>query len=1025
MTTTRGNICGVCGVAIPPGDDLCKECASEVTAKTRMLICPTCKAISPRGSMSCVQCGAVFTTSKRRSRPPKVPDPPTPGSRKTSKPPSTPPRVPSCPPPLFKSAQGSPPPPPPAIMPTTPDSSSVKQQPDVAAKTDSDEYAHAAAFGAETERAPIALPAAGEYVRERELQHLHDSLRKTIEDSVARAVLIEGNPGMGVSTLLRKMLVQLDGKIPPERIQYLVCREPTEAFFPFSKLLRDIFKTEEEHETGALRLNMSNRIASLLEQEQAQVIAETTHLLGYVAGAPFSGSPILRSLQKDQEALYARVKEALLRYFRADLKRNPFVLIVDNLHKFKVGSREVRLLHDIIAELRNVRFWMLLGGQGGMTDHINSKVIERLTLEPLDDQVMQRLFRELLPKLLDPPVHLMEGVVRKAAGNPGALYELCSLLKESGAIDTTGDVWTAEESREIITKVLADRRDALRVRLEQIDPRDKLVLQTASVFGDVFWDEAVVAMSRLDMKNLSTADAGEIWADDSDISAVFSSIERLVNRRFLVRLADKDLKGTVKYAFARSNIREKLIATISEKLKREYHGIAAEWLHHSASRHGVYLAELEADHWEAAGERRRAALTYFRAAEFARAWYLNPKAIELYERGLALTGTKDRLVRIDALHDLGSIYELQGRLQKAEDCLTEMLRNAWVLAHRNKAGAALNKIGRLYRLRGDGVAARAFLNRAMTLFRASGDERGVAACLGDMGELSRQEGSFDRAYAMVREAFDIQRKLKNRRSMAVCLQSLGTIEAARCHYNKAERFLNEALEMRRKTNDRVGMAQTLSSLALMTFNRGDGQKAVQLYNAALDMAKEVGDRRMEAIIHSSIGEVYRDDRKFKESMAHFKVAEEIASAHHDQLLLAEVARHMAVLSLKNGDVEMSRKHVGRALDLAKRLRAKEMEGLAYRALGEIESTTMWDTSKTEGQDDAQIAFMRALEIFREIGNQLEVARTLYALGNRMLERGNLSGSRSVLNEAKEIYKRVDIKVSEKIERTISETSDHA
>ena len=862
-------------------------------------------------------------------------------------------------------------------------------------------------------------------MRETEIQHLHGSLEKTIEDGVAGAVLVTGDPGMGVSTLLRTFLARWEGKIPSERIQYLVCRQPTETFFPFSKLLKDTFQTEEEQETSTLRLNMSNRIASLLEQEPAQVIAETTHLLGYVAGVPFAGSPILRTLQKDQELLYGRVKEALLRYFKADIKRSPFVLIVDNLHKLKPGSRELRLLQDMIVELTDVRFWTLLGCRADMSDHIDRKVVERLTLEPLDEQVMQDLFRELLPKLLDPPAHLVEGTVRKAAGNPGALYELCSLLKESGAIDTSNDeVWTAEDSREKITEVLTDRRDALRVRLEQIDPRDKLVLQTASVFGDVFWDEAVVAMSRLELRKLATADAGQVWSDDSDISAISSSIERLVERRFLVRLADKDLKGTVKYAFARSNIREKLLATISDELKREYHGIAAEWLHHSASRHGVYLAELEADHWEAAGERRRAALTCFRAAEFARARYLNPKAIELYERGLALTGTTDRLARIDALHDLGSIYELQGRLQKAEDCLTEMLRNAWVLAHRNKAGAALNKIGRLYRLRGDGTAARAFLNRAMTLFRASGDERGVAACLGDMGELARQEGSFDRAYTMVREAFDIQRKLKNRRSMAVCLQSLGTIEAARCHYNKAERFLNEALEMRRKTNDRVGMAQSLSSLALMTFDRGDGQKAVQLYGAALDMAKEVGDRRMEAIIHTNIGEVYRDDRKFKESMAHFQAAEDIANTHHDRLLLAEVARQMAVLSLKNGDVEISRKHVARALDLAKRLRAKEKEGLAYRALGEIESTTMWDTSKTDGQDEAQVAFKRALDIFRETGNQLEVARTLYALGNRMLERGNLTGSRSVLNEAKEIYKHVDIKVSEKIERTISETSDH-
>jgi tetratricopeptide (TPR) repeat protein len=873
-----------------------------------------------------------------------------------------------------------------------------------------------------------SIPPPGvDYVRESELSALLNSFQEAISNRTAASVAVAGDPGMGISTLLRMVDARLTGKLPEDRITFLVCREPTEAFFPFSRILRDAFQTDKTTEANELRLSIATHVARLLENESAQIIAETTHLIGYVAGVPFSGSPILRLLQKDQELLYSRLKAALLRYFRADLKLAPAVLILDNAHTLQKGSREARLFIDMLRELRAVPFWTLSGGRSELMSLFAGEetTVKTITLDPLDDGVMRALFDQLLPKLKNPPEQIVTSTIQKAAGSPGALYELCSLLKESGAINTDGEVWTIEEERGKISEVLSDRRDALRVRLEQIDSRDKLVLQTAAIFGDVFWDEAIISMSRLELTPRKKArEAGQIWSDDSDSIAISSSIERLVERRFLVRLPDQDLQGTVKYAFSRSAIREKLLSTIDEALKRDYHSIAAEWLHHSASRHGVYLAELEAYHWTQAQEMRRAALTCFRAAEFARTRYLNPKAIELYKRGLALAGTRDRLARIDALHDLASIYELQGRLQKAEECLTEMLKNAWVLAHRNKAGAALNKIGRLYRLRGDGFAARAFLNRAMTLFRMSGDERGVAACLGDLGELARQEGSFDRAYTQVREAFEIQRKLKNRRSMAVCLQSLGNIEAARTRYNKAERFFNEALEMRRKTNDRAGMAQTLSSLALMMFNRGDMQKATELFKAALDMATEVGDRRLEAMIHNNLGEVYRERRRYKESMDHFNATEDIANAHGDRLLLAEVSRNMAILSLKNGDVENGRRYVARALELARLLNAREMEALAYRALGEIESTTMWDTSNTDGEDNALASFKKALDIFRSIGNQLEVARTLYALGNRMLERGNLAGSRKVLNEAKDIFERVDVKVSERIAKTISETSEY-
>ena len=111
--------------------------------------------------------------------------------------------------------------------------------------------------------------------------------------------------------------------------------------------------------------------------------------------------------------------------------------------------------------------------------------------------------------------------------------------------------------------------------------------------------------------------------------------------------------------------------------------------------------------------------------------------------------------------------------------------------------------------------------------------------------------------------------------------------------------------------------------------------------------------------------------------------------------------------------------------MAEQIGAKEIEALAHRAIGELNSTTMWDTSNTDGVDDALVAFERALEIFRNIGNEFEVARTLHVMGNRMLERGDMGGSRKLLKEAKKIFKRVNEKMSESIERTISETSDHS
>ena len=1041
MSESASSICAVCGQPVSDGSELCAGCASEVTMRTKMTVCPNCRTVLPAGGVVCENCNTPIhsapaapavaneTTETKAPKPrkrtaktgdaPKIPRPsvkptvqrpldtaPAQAARSDSVP--TIPRRTDSVPPVPRPKEAAPAPMPVPSTTASSQSAPVNASPQHTGPVTTTE-----------------LPSTAAYIRETEQGMLEECCRTAVENRKAASVFVTGEAGMGVTLLLKTLPKKLQAQMPTAKIIFLVARQYDDPFFPFSKILRDTFSCDDQTDANAIRVSVSKLIGGLLADEPAQIVAETAHLIGYMAGVPFANSPILASLQKDQEMMHTRLKAALLRYFRANLKIGPLFILVDDAHRLNLETRGGRLFKDINQELRNVPFVSICGGRQELLEMMDSSDAVTIRLEPLGDAMMRRLFFGLLPKLKNPPPHLVEGTVQRAAGNPGALYELCSLLKESGAINTEGDEWVAVENRQRITEVLSDRRDALRARIDQIDPRDKLVLQTASVFGDVFWDDAITAMSRLTIRLKEDVFAAQIWADDSDTMTISASIERLVERRFLVRLDDKDIPDATKYAFSRSSIREKILITVGEEMRNQYHCLAAEWLYHMSGKSAFSLAELEAAHWQAAGQKRRAALACFRAAEHARIGYMNQKAVDLYKRGLELTGPEDRLARIDVLHDLGSIYELQGRLNEAEWCLTEMLRNAWILGYRNKGGAALNKIGRLYRLRGDGTAARAFLNRAMTLFKTVGDERGVAACLGDLGELARQEGSYDRAYNLVRESFEIHRKLKNRRSMAVCLQSLGNIDAARAQYDRAERFFTETLEMRRKTNDRAGMAQTLSSLASLLFDRGELDNAVQRFEAALEITMEVGDRRMEAQAHCSLGEVYREKRDFKASMAHFKTAEEIAKSQKDRMLLCEAYRNLAALATKTGDVEAARKYVERALEIARKIGAKEMEALAFRALGELESTTMWDTSKTEGVDEASEAYKKALQIFRGIGNELQTARTLHALGNRLLERGAIAESRTILKEAKEIFNNIDSRVAESIDRTIRETSDHS
>lgn len=857
--------------------------------------------------------------------------------------------------------------------------------------------------------------------RQAELQVLMDCFDVCLENGRVGGSLVMGDAGMGVSAVLDAFGERLTGRIPSSRIFHIHCRKDDDLFGPIRGAFRQRLQAAEEADPMATRLRLTNLVGSVLGASSAALVTETAHLLGYLANMPFPNSPVLQALEPDPDLLLRRIREAVIRFVQADAADGPMALIIDGFHRASQESRDFHM--DIFTSLGDVSVMVVVGGTREIKDITDNPAVVCVELEPLDDDVMRSLFGDFMPLLEDPADDLVEAVVSRASGNPGSLKQLCALLTETGVVDTTTKPWTADVSKLTMADIPVNIMDAFKARLERLDPRDRAVLKYAAVIGDVFWDEAVVALTRQRFRLKDDITAAQIWADDSDGLAVSSSLGRLVERQFIVELPDRDIPGAMKYAFAKSGVRDEILGAIEEKERRGLHYLAAQWLAHVTAQEGPLFARDQAEQWEESGEKHRAALAYFEAARYARSRYLNQKCIMLFQKGLELADERDRVVIADTLHDLGSVQELLGQYEAAELYYTEMLKHAWILVHRGKAGAALNKIGRLYRSRGDSAAARAFLDRGMSLFKAAGDEKGVAACLGDLGELARRQGSYDRAFKQVSQALELQRKMDNQRSVAVCLHSLGHIEAGRASYAQAERYLEEALDIRRSLEDKGGMAHTLSALAIVLFSRGDLDRAIARWEAAQNLAEEVGDRRMLAIVQNNLGEAFRDQGKLEESMRHFKACEAVVTTLDDRLLHSEVSRNIGILSRKMGDLDSSRLQLERSLMLAREVGAKELEGLALRALGELCAETMWDTSNVDSEDEAVTYYEQSLKIFEAIGSDYEIARTLHAFGNRLLERGDVDGGKGRLEKAREIFERIESKTGDKIGRTIKEISD--
>ena len=177
---------------------------------------------------------------------------------------------------------------------------------------------------------------------------------------------------------------------------------------------------------------------SIRDDERRDVYGAFLTLLGFMTGVPFTKSTILKSLQSDPALLYQKLKESLLRFFYVNLKEGPRALILDDVHKIPKSSRARRLFSDVVGELKNAPLFVICGG-AETSELMRKESVIALELAPLSDKVMRNLFASMMPKLENPPADLVIKTLRQAAGNPGALYDLCSLLKESGVINTEDD----------------------------------------------------------------------------------------------------------------------------------------------------------------------------------------------------------------------------------------------------------------------------------------------------------------------------------------------------------------------------------------------------------------------------------------------------------------------------------------------------------------------------------------------------------------------------------------------------------
>lgn len=222
-------------------------------------------------------------------------------------------------------------------------------------------------------------------------------------------------------------------------------------------------------------------------------------------------------------------------------------------------------------------------------------------------------------------------------------------------------------------------------------------------------------------------------------------------------------------------------------------------------------------------------------------------------------------------------------------------------------------------------------------------------------------------------------------------QALGYLQHYRGDLNASIRHYERA----RTLFQRTGNTRRVAALDLNNGEnyrlKGDFTRACRLYRAAHETARQLDNIRMQAIAGVNEGLALLTVGEMGTALKLLQEAQELIDRWTDDLntrdrLLCELYYGLTMIYLQHGEMDSAWDAARQALHYTLQQPEKIQLGLAYRNMGEV-ITRLSTPPGPDYASDPDEYFRLALEIFRELNMEAEVARTVFAQARSLAYRG--------------------------------------
>jgi predicted ATPase len=646
----------------------------------------------------------------------------------------------------------------------------------------------------------------------------------------------------------------------------------------------------------------------------------------------------------------------------------------------------------------------------------------RLSLEALSPRESRRLVEAILQKAGEIPQALRELIVGGAEGNPFYVEEIIQMLIDERVIVTGGDVWRIEPARLAAATLPPTLTGVLQARLDGLPPRERDVLQRASVIGRTFWDSTLERLGAADEPE------GEPARTENPLGhqEILDALQGLRRKELILRRETSAFAGAVEYVFKHDLLRQVAYESVLKKVRRAYHGQVGTWLKENSQQRVMEFAGLVAAHFEQAARTGEAAHWYGRAGHQARTTYAPASAIGFFQKALALvpaTDATEREAQVQQLawyEGLGEALGAQAKFAESRAAYQAELALAEAAGELVTQARAWNGLAFLEERQGNNRASVERADRAEALAREAGEagrgERIRAMNL--KGWACYRLGDAPAVLTLGEQTLKLCLELGDQRGLVTSYKLHGVAHLQLGEFKEADRFFNQGLALAQNVGDRRNACAMWSNLGESARLRGDVQAAAELYQKALAMTQEIGSRESEIIYQSNLAGARLGLRQFEQAERDSRRAISLAATPTFSAL-SETYSFLSEACLGQEKLAEALAAARRALDLARVSESELDQGGAWRALARASAALARggpkDARSVTSEDDPRVCFEQSLRVFEQMNAEGEQARTLRHWAQFESQEGRREASQNMLARARAIFERLG--AAEELERT--------